>query len=65
MSSSATVRRRAPIVPAVVTARNLRLREATQRRAHRSPNRERLVARAAVWVIAVGGAAAWIPHVVS
>ena len=55
---------RTPIVPAAVTARNLRRREAIKRGAGHSPNRQRLLARAAVWMATVGGAAVWIPHLV-
>jgi hypothetical protein len=28
-----------------------------------SPNRQRLIARVAVWSVAVSGAALWLPHV--
>ena len=28
-----------------------------------SPNRHRLIARVAVWSVAVSGAALWLPHV--
>jgi hypothetical protein len=29
----------------------------------RSPNRQRLIARVAVWSVAASGAAIWLPHV--
>lgn len=63
MSTTAHVRR--PIVPAAVTARNLQRRGSGKRASWLTPNRERLMARLAVWMVAVGGAAFFIPHLVA
>ena len=31
----------------------------------RSPNRQRAIARVAVWMVALSGAALWLPHVLA
>lgn len=36
---------------------------AAMRSLRRSPNRQRLVARTALWTVALSGAAFWLPHV--
>ncbi len=41
-------------------------RRPTNLRATRhSPNRQRLIARLAVWSVALSGAAIWLPHVLA